>query len=76
MAPSLAKKAFMANVQNLDCQNIRMVGKHKKGVIFNLIYQLLLILYFSFLVFVVLETESHVMKDDLEVILIPPSGGC
>lgn len=53
-----------------------MVGKHKEGVIFNSIYQFLLILYFSFLVFVVFETESHVMEDDLEVILTPPSGGC
>lgn len=66
----------MVNVQNSDCEKTRMVGKHKEGVIFNLIYQFLLILYFSFLVFAVFETESHVMEDDLEVILMPPSGRC
>lgn len=67
----------MANVQNSGCQNIRMIGKYKEGVIFNLIYQLLLILYFFFLVFVVVfETGSHVMEDDLEVIHMLASGEC
>ena len=65
----------MANVQNSDCQNIRMIGKYTEGVIFNLIYQLLLILYFFFLVFVVVfETGSLMMEDDLEVIHMPASG--
>ena len=48
----------MANAQNSDCQKTRVIGKYKEGVIFNLISQLLLILDFFILVFVVVSCDG------------------